>query len=247
MFKVKRLVLTYLSFTLTFLVLSCGKENQTNSKLQEIIGENDLLPINDTSETEHITKAMGMMDIGCTVTHIGQGFAITAGHCFYPFKFASEAIDEECASDKYNIKWGVTVDNPGYLESSCVRIIHSEHNSLKDYALIIVDPIPDFQLTVNTRYNPRKYQAITIFSFPQKRPLEWSGWCSIDDKIPSSEQHQFSYECDTQGGSSGAAVLNENLEIVGIHNFYSYELNRNGATFIHKTTIPNYIQEYALF
>ena len=239
--KQKKL-LSYLIVTLTFILLSCGKNLYKKSDLHKIIDDNDLLPIKESKETQHITKAMGMMNLGCTVTHIGQGLAITAGHCFYPFKFSGIATDETCASDDYDINWGVTINNDAYMTSDCERIILLEHSSQKDYALFSVDPSPHFAIPIQLDTNDQTNQAITIFSFPQKRPLEWSGWCTIEDFIPFSDKNQFSYSCDTEGGSSGASVLNDQLEIIGIHNYYSAELNRNGATFIHQTDIANYIQ-----
>ena len=238
----KKNVLSYLIITLMVIALSCGENLTKKSALHKIIDDNDLQPIKESKETEYITKAMGMMNLGCTVTHIGQGLALTAGHCFYPFKFSGKATDETCGSDDYDINWGVTVNNDAYMTSDCERIILLEHNSRKDYALLSVDPSPHFAIPIQLETNYQTDQAITIFSFPQKRPLEWSGWCTIEGFIPFSEKNQFSYSCDTEGGSSGASVLNKHLEIIGIHNYYSSELNRNGATFIHQTNIAEYIQ-----
>lgn len=223
-------------------IVSCGKIIEKKSTLHKIIDENDLQPVKESKETEYITKAMGMMNLGCTVTHIGQGLALTAGHCFYPFKFSGIVTEEPCGSDDYDINWGLTVNNNAYMTSDCEQIVLLEHNSKKDYALFEVNPSPNVSIPIQFNGTYQLNQPISIFSFPKKRPLEWSGWCTIEDVVPFSNNNQFSYSCDTEGGSSGASVLNDQFEIVGIHNYYSQDINRNGATFIHQTNIADYIQ-----
>src|SRR4029453_13946095 len=55
---------------------------------------------------------------------------------------------------------------------------------------------------------------LTIFSHPGARPLTWSQTCSAFD----GDSTQIRYQCDTQGGSSGASVLRDDtLQVVAIH------------------------------
>ena len=53
----------------------------------------------------NIVNAIGLMKIGCTVTHLGNGLAITAGHCFKNIsKHIYKNID--CSlEDKYSVIW----------------------------------------------------------------------------------------------------------------------------------------------
>ena len=54
----------------------------------KIIGANDLVVVSPNKENipfkyRDLVEAIGMMDVGCTVTHIGSGYAVTAGHCIW--------------------------------------------------------------------------------------------------------------------------------------------------------------------
>ena len=54
----------------------------TNPYNERIIGSNDLTQIILEDHNYDLVNAIGLMKIGCTVTHLGNGIAITAGHCF---------------------------------------------------------------------------------------------------------------------------------------------------------------------
>lgn len=53
------------------------------------------------------------------------------------------------------------------------------------------------------------------------RSLEWFKVCKVTahEHVASASVHQFAYQCDTESGSSGSAVIDvKTLQIVGIHN-----------------------------
>lgn len=60
---------------------------------------------------------------------------------------------------------------------------------------------------------------MTIFSHAYGQPLQWSQYCFV------SNQHDaqvapglLEYACDTEGGSSGAMLIDaESTQVVGIH------------------------------
>lgn len=223
---------TFLQF---FLTTNINAKNSSDPL--KIIGENDLINVPSTYADLSEVKAIGRMRLGCTVTHVGKGIAITAGHCLSASSFEGVRNDQKCSSSRYNVRWGVTYGSRGYMTSKCLRVIAIENNSERDYAVLFFDPIPEGFIRVDFAQETKKGDEISIFSHPRKRPLEWSNWCEVDTFFDKSKGNQFGYDCDTEGGSSGAAVLNSNMQVVGIHNFYHGSSNRNGATKITSTPL----------
>ncbi len=191
-----------------------------------IIGENDLQPAGKSKFPAQIIDSIGILAIGCTVTHIGGGIAITAGHCFSD-KETRLRRNLPCRSDNYDVQWGVNHEQDPTLESHCVKILETEFSENFDYAIFKVDPSPKSSIAVNLA-QAVSGSKISIFSHPDSRPLEWSQFCALEPFQPN----QIQYECDTEAGSSGAAVLDKNWGVVAIHNGYSPVHNKNGGTLI---------------
>ncbi len=216
---------------------SCGSQ-ETKHPSRRIIGERDLVPVSWHQVHPKILHSVGQMQLGCTVTHIGKGIAITAGHCFSQSHFQGIIKDQRCSNDKFKTYWGYTKDRLPFLESKCVRVLAMEHNMEKDYAIFTVSPVPPESLSlIKEKDAPETHSKISTFSHPKKRSLEWSGWCSIESNLATEKKHQFAHTCDTEAGSSGAAILNQELQVIGIHNYYNSQINRNGATHIRATPI----------
>jgi V8-like Glu-specific endopeptidase len=207
---------------LTALVGACGQESAKSpatSSPKVIIGENDLQYY--TADDE-LSRSIGKMALGCTVTHIGEGYAITAGHCLNS--------SYSCSGSSYDVTWGYTDNNrQGNLTSSCEEVVSREFNSTNDYAILRYSPAPSASLPLNTADRPGSGDRLTILSHPNGVPLAWSGWCQHDGNYGGNK---FAYQCDTMGGSSGAAVLNEDLEIVGVHNLGSSGYQINAGTYV---------------
>ena len=80
----------FLFLALVFLTMACGKdfkrhENSSSlgfTKSLTILGENDLIRVPENPDlysdllSSKILNAIGRMELGCTVTHIGGGYAI---------------------------------------------------------------------------------------------------------------------------------------------------------------------------
>ncbi len=210
---------TVLAFALTISSLACGKF-QNDSQLDVIVGENDL---SYYLEDDRISASIGHLSLGCTGTHIGEGLILTAGHCI---------TDSSCEDEKYDILWNFRKNNPkGELKSQCIEIIASDNHFSADYAILKYDTHPEQFIEIANSSELRFGEALTIFSHPNHRALSWSNWCEylgpLDDSL-----YRMSYKCDTESGSSGAVILNENLEIVGVHNLGIWSRKINGGTFI---------------
>jgi len=199
----------------------------------KIIGTNDLVPVaadgaNIPAKYRSLLDAFGRMG-GCSATLIGNGLAITAGHCFGAGRTAETNLP--CSR---SVAWGYRKDRPAYLTSRCEVVLAAE-NGERDYALFVVRPIPPVSVPIRTT-RPSDGSMITIFGHPRRRPLEWSQTCAIQPSTdPASST--FRYECDTEPASSGSSVLDDtSLDVVGIHNDGTSRWN--DATFIADTPIP---------
>ena len=206
-----------LAFGIATFLNACGGEIETSEE-KIIIGSNDLEYYTDDNK---ISRSIGKMALGCTVTHVGEGIVITAGHCIK---------STNCSSSSYNVTWGYTNDNrSGNSTSKCVEVLAHEFSNSRDYALLKYDNTPEEFLPLNGKDRPQYGDKVTIFSHPEGVPLAWSGWCSHEGEHSGK---RFEYRCSTKGGSSGAAVLNEDLEIVGVHNQGSAFYGVNAGTYV---------------
>lgn len=149
----------------------------------------------------------------CTATYIGKGVAMTAGHCFGAT--SSEQSNVICPGTV--VQWAAITGAPEYLPSACQRVLKMrDDNNGTDYAFFEVFPQPDTIVQVNTSAGSGSAapSRATIFSHPAGRLLSWSGTCALTTPYGTIFPHQ----CDTEGGSSGAAVLDDStLRAVGIN------------------------------
>jgi V8-like Glu-specific endopeptidase len=207
---------------------------------QRIIGSNDLSPVSLNFSNQKLIKAIGRMNLGCTVTHIGKGYALTAGHCLNK-KQTKTITNQKCSHPKFEIQWGHTQNKRYYLKSKCSRIVVLEHSLLSDYAIIKVNPYPKDIIKVEHLNNISEREFIKILSHPKKRPLESSQECLATYNTKPYKK-RWLYECDTESGSSGAVLLNKNNKIIGIHNSYASKINKNSGTHIINTLLFKILQ-----
>ena len=219
-----------MSLRLILLILTvaagCGQER--DSKMFKIIGKNNLMPVPDNFK---YIPAIGEMGNKCTVSHLGDGYVLTSGHCLGgPTR--GLVFDKSCTSPKFEIVWGRTDFNPkGILKSKCKRIIARQYNRRQDYGLLkIRAPYPKREFTYKSTYNARG--LVEVISHPNGKPMRTSGRCPA---YTSPESNRILYSCDTQQGSSGAPILDKNYQIIGVHNFELFD--RNGGTLLHNTYI----------
>lgn len=182
-------------------------------------------------------EAIGLISMGCTATHIGYGLVVTAGHCFDADKLKFKT---PCVGDQ--VFWGVREGKAATLVSNCKQLLVKEHTKGRDYALFLVDKAPRVSLPIKLDGRAQLSTRITIFSHPFKQPLTWSGICDIRKSFGSQAPlGMIHHQCDTNPGSSGAAILDANtLEVIGIHGGGWAEgvSGYNYGTYIDATYIP---------
>jgi V8-like Glu-specific endopeptidase len=200
--------------------LACSVETDADFVDAEdpvIIGKNDLLPVaqNGSNVPERyraLLNGFGRANYKnalCTATHVGNGLVISAGHCF---SATSTRQNNVSCSGGY-VDWGMRAGTK-VSRSNCEQILAMRTGNGYDYAIYRVSPVPPTTVPVQLSPAATKGTALTIFSHPGGRPLEWSRTCSVSN----TNATQLWYQCDTQGGSSGASVLRDDtLQVVGIH------------------------------
>lgn len=187
----------------------------------KVIGASELTPVTDDganlpAKYAPLLDAFGLLEISptnhCTATHLGNGIVVTAGHCFDAP--ATETRDLACPA--YTIRWGYRVDRAPYLASTCTRVLAAETNRQRDYVLFTVSPVPRAFVRAALGRSPAVGTALTVFSHPSHRPLEWSRTCTL--AASTTAPTEFFHGCDTEPASSGATVLDDTtLEVIGIH------------------------------
>jgi V8-like Glu-specific endopeptidase len=217
-------------------------ENVGQVSQRKVIGSNDFVQVleggaNISPKYRPLIDAFGRISVGCTATHIGDGIVLTAGHCFS----APSARSALARCSRTRVAWGLRADAPSYLTSTCTRVLAAETNDVRDYAIFRVSPIPPVKVGVDFTTRPAIDSTITIFSYPQDRPLEWSQACPLR---PASEggwgRDQFTHRCDTEPGSSGATILStRTLRVIGIHNGGTSASNY--GTYLTNTPIAEFV------
>lgn len=204
-------------------------DNAADQRAAQVVGTSDLVPVaadgsNIPAPYRRTLDAFGMMEFDggrnhCTVTHVGGGVVLTAGHCF---DATAARTDDVACPVGYSMAWGYRVDRAPYLTSSCDRILAMQHTGDLDYAILRVSPVPAVALRPNLATKPAIGTTITVFSHPAHLPLEWSQTCKVEPVIATdggaAGRSELRHECDTAPASSGATVLDDStLEVVGIH------------------------------
>lgn len=215
-----------------FCFSQCGFSNNTSNP-SRIIGENDLLVVLANGENipdnfKSVINAIGFLESGCTVTHIGNGIAITAGHCI---PLDVERGENAKPWNNMKIRWSLRTGVEKTPESNSIRVFAAESNDNSDFAILIVNTPPDAHANVNMK--PEKIainSPITIFSHPWGRPLEWSQMCTAQAPVKQfANTQRVAYQCDTDPGSSGAAVLDVNsAKVLAVHSGGTVDWN-NGT------------------
>jgi V8-like Glu-specific endopeptidase len=218
-----------------------GGENTNEVGQAKIIGKNDLTPVlkdgaNIPAKYGRLVDTFGILSMGCSATHIGNGLVLTAGHCFH----ATSTRKDNVACPGVNVKWGFRKDKAPYMTSTCSVVLAMEQSSARDYAIFKVEPVPPVAVEIDDSARPAVDTSLTIFGHPQLRPLEWSKVCLLK---PSSAGgwglDQFSHQCDTEPGNSGSSILDDSsLKVVGIHDGGNTQWNY--GTYLYNTPIAEF-------
>ena len=201
---------------------------------EKIIGVNNLIFVsidktNIPFKFRRVVDAIGLMDVGCTVTYIGNGYAVTAGHCIWTKFFEpipeTAFIDRPCKDDfdhQFEIWWGYRSaegDKP-INKGVCERIVYAQVSKYYDFAILKVSNPPNVKVGIDLESQVNLGRRITIFSHADSLPLQWSKNCTVKRiQVVGITTKSIMHECDTNPGSSGAAIIDmETLKIVGLHN-----------------------------
>jgi V8-like Glu-specific endopeptidase len=207
--------------SLLLIVISTLTAQAQTTDSEKIIGDNDLVLVsadgnNIPAEFKPLINAFGIISMGCTATHIGNGYVLTAGHCFS----AGATVTKDQACPSITVSWGVRTGATSYLKSNCLKIVAMQRNNVNnDFAIMKVSPVPPVAVGVDFNRKAIAGDVLTIFSHPNMEPLQWSKTCSVETVLngqlpPQSLQHK----CDTNPGSSGATILNATTRrVIGIH------------------------------
>ncbi len=219
-----------LNLSVALVLLTFGL-NTYAQDIEKIIGEDDMIAVDATGSNiparyKELINAFGILSMGCTATHIGNGYVLTAGHCFY----ASEEPTANLECGDTTISWGVREGVEPYLTSTCETILIAQQSSGgNDFALIKVSPVPTAAIAPELTRRAIVGDTLTMFSHPEELPLRWSPFCGIErEQHPDLPKGAFNHKCDTNPGSSGATILNIlTLKIIGIHD--GGVVNSNGG------------------
>ncbi|MES2803527.1 MAG: serine protease [Bdellovibrionota bacterium] len=218
---------------------------KADSDIEKIIGKNDLIAVDATASNvpakfRPLVDAFGKLGMGCTATHIGDGYVLTAGHCFWADESAIE--DQDCAGAENEIQWGLREGKEPYLVSQCEKIVMAQKTDKMDYALLKVSPVPPVFVKADWSKRAKVGSKVTIFSHPDELPLRWSQLCKIQ-KVADTHFSQalIHHICDTNPGSSGATIIDAyTLKVVGIHDGGRADSNGGGlnyGTYIYDTPL----------
>lgn len=256
-----RLVLLF--FILLILQISAFAVEETD----KVIGRNNLVAVNAEGTnvpikyrrllggfaslelTEIYSNGETNSSIECTVTHIGNGYVLTAGHCFLSNNTSIENGD--CEFYKKDplvgqmhmkvgaIRWGHREGKEPDLVSKCESIVYALKNdqSGADFAILKVSPEPETVVKMDLKNRSELGDSITLFSHFQGLPLYWSRICKVESAEYKGIANEFiRHKCDTEVGSSGASMIDiESLSIVGIHDGGILDSDENGVPLKQRT------------
>lgn len=146
----------------------------------------------------------------CSVAHIGGGYAITAGHCLDPCHTCAVTVDTSVENEGIHVDWdGGAIDGAGWAVVD--RVIWALWDESTDFALLHVrGPVPRVALGLDLDGPVEIGAPLTLFSHPHGLPLRWSGYCTAvggGDYVPSYTPSYLAHTCETDDGSSGAALI----------------------------------------
>lgn len=219
--------------------------------IEKIIGKNDLIAVeaeagNIPEKFRSLVNAFGKLGMGCTATHIGDGYVLTAGHCFWAGEEPMK--DADCSGAENEIQWGYREGKEPYLVSKCEKIVLAQRTEKMDFALLKVSPVPPAAVKADWQKRAKLNDKITIFSHPEELPLRWSQYCKVKKIVQDDfDQALIHHHCDTNPGSSGATIINAfSLRVVGIHDGGKLDGNGGGlnyGTYIYDTPLRKMLQK----
>lgn len=215
-------------------------QTNLNIEMGKVIGTNDFIPVgrdatNIPAPYRNYVDAIGWTNYGCTVTHIGQGYALTAGHCFE----ADQELKRNKSCRFANIRWGFRQNQNSNHQSQCESIIVMQKSRTADFAILKISNPPKAFIPIDPEEKIQFGDELTVFSHPNGQPLMWSQYCLLESPFSSAVPiEKMSYFCDTEGGSSGSVMIStRTLQVVGIHNGGFTDINY--GTYLQEPTLKS--------
>lgn len=197
-------------------IVGCGgsKQAPNASSLKRIIGQNDYVEVADDANNipenlRSIADAVGILSEGCTATHLGGGYVLTAGHCVLPLLYEDDEFPQYNIPCDQTISWGYRSSHQPTLVGKCEKFVTGERNSRNDWAILKVDRFPEAKVAIDQSVDPVSGTQLTLFSHPKHQSLTWSQFCRWDnfEKVRAASPTGFSFDCDLEPGSSGGALI----------------------------------------
>lgn len=147
----------------------------------------------------------------CTATLVAPQVLMTNAHCL-----STESFDVEEAIAWYNL-----IDQDGKeAQKFKIRTRAFESDAVLDYALVeILDPLPDHVAPVPIKSNSQvdPLDPLMIVHHPRGLPQRLSRFRCVAVTETGQPDVILGHRCDTQHGSSGSLVVDENLIPVALH------------------------------
>jgi V8-like Glu-specific endopeptidase len=232
------------NFLIAALFLSVSVSAFSKAKTEKIIDDNDLVIVDAAASNvplkyQKIVNAFGVIQFiekdqdgniadsyyGCTGTHLGRGYVITAGHCVGATEIVTSQANCNMGGDDSTviseIHFGYRENVSPFMKSKCTEVVAAMKNDETgyDFAILKISPYPEEFILPDTNRRAATGDTVTIFSHPMGEVLQWSKTCGIEYSLhPEIPGSFIQHKCDTQRGSSGAAIINAlTLKIVGVH------------------------------
>jgi len=146
------------------------RSREAMDRTERIIGEYDLQVVDPELDPRYggVVDAVGwMLPMGCTATHLGKGYVLTAQHCLSD-KPQRAVVNQPCKG--VTIRWGHRQGGTP-LVSRCEVILAGEFSDDRDFALLRVSPAPAAKVELDASRQPVPKTRLTLFSHPRGRPL----------------------------------------------------------------------------
>lgn len=161
---------------------------------------------------DFITTENGKRGVSvCTATLVAPQVLMTNAHCL-----STESFNVEEALAWYNL-----IDQDGQdAQQFKIRTRAFESDTALDYALVeVLDPLPDYikpvPIKAQTQVDP--LDPLMIVHHPRGLPQRLSRFRCVAVTETGQPDVILGHRCDTQHGSSGSLVVDENLIPVALH------------------------------
>lgn len=165
--------------------------------------------------------------VSCTTFHIGEGWMVTAGHCFLGMESCQNAVVE---FSSYKKKQGQPV-----LKGACQSVLSSRGDDWEisgpheDYAIFKTDIVPAQKLDID--FSPAVVTGAHLVTLMYPRPKSGDEYtailnetCSATKSVATTPQgfilspRSFEHNCGSAGGAQGAPLISQKTgKVVGIH------------------------------